>query len=204
MRIATLAVFAVICSCAALAQDARFDVGISGSAVFSKQTSSSNGTLTDTPTKSAAFTGTARYHLSPKHAVDVNLGHTRNSQIFFLAPNTYRVLTSITEFTANYVFSPVTVGKAHPFVLAGGGALHFSPGSTFIDNNQTSLPVASRTALAFLYGAGLDYPAWRMISVRLQYRGLFFREPDFNVPAIFFTGSRGHLAEPSAGIVFRF
>jgi opacity protein-like surface antigen len=204
MRIATLAVFAVALTCAACAQDNRYDFAINGSAVFSHKTSSSSGSVTDTPTKSAAFTGTFRYHFAAKHAIDVNFGRTRNSQIFFVDPNTYRVLTSITEFTFDYAFSPVNIGKAHPFVLAGTGALHFTPGNTFIDNNQTTLPVTSATALTFLYGGGMDYPAWRMVSVRLQYRGLFFREPDFHVPALFFTGSRGHLAEPSAGIVVRF
>jgi opacity protein-like surface antigen len=204
MRIATLAVFAIILTSALFAQDNRFDFAVSGSAVFSKQTSASNGSVTDTPTVSTAVTGTVRYHLRARQAVDLNVGRTSNSQLFFVSPNSYRVLTSITELTADYAFSPVSIGKARTFIFGGGGALHFTPGNTFIDNNQTSLPVASQTALAVLYGGGLDYPAWRIISVRLQYRGLFFREPDFNVPALFFTGSRGHLAEPSAGIVVRF
>jgi opacity protein-like surface antigen len=205
MRIAAaVAVSLLTFTCAAFAQENRFDFAISGSAVFSKHTSSSNGIVTDSPTKSTAFTGTFRYHFSPKHAIDVNLGNTKNSQIFFIAPNTYRVHTSITEFTADYAFSPFSIGKLHPFVFAGGGLLHFGPGNTFIDNFSTSLPVASQTALAFLYGAGADYRVWRIISVRVQYRGLFFREPDFAVPALFFTGARGHLAEPSAGIVANF
>jgi len=201
-----LAVAVLMFTCAAAAQDNgnRFDFAISGSAVFSKKTTSSSGSVTDTPTKSTAFTGTFRYHFRPKHAVDVNLGRTRNSQIFFVPPNTYRVLASISEFTVDYSFSPLTIGKLHPFVFAGGGALHFSPGSTFIDTFPTSIPVATQTSLAFLYGGGADYPVWRMISARVQYRGLFFKEPDFGVPALFFTGAKGHLAEPSAGIVLRF
>jgi opacity protein-like surface antigen len=204
MRIATLAVFAIVFTSAVFAQENRFDFAVSGSAVFSKQTSSSNGSVTDKPTTSTAFTGTVRYHLAARHALDLNIGRTSNSQIFFVSPNSYRVLTSITELTADYAFFPLSIGKARTFIFGGGGALHFPPGNTFIDGNQTALPVASQTALAILYGGGLDYPAWRMISVRLQYRGLFFREPDFSVPALFFTGSRGHLAEPSAGIVVRF
>ena len=199
-----LAVAVLMFACAAAAQESRFDFAISGSAVFSKKTGSSSGSVTDTPTKSTAFTGTFRYHFRPKHAVDVNLGRTSNSQIFFVPPNTYRVLASISEFTADYSFSPLTIGKLHPFVFAGGGALHFSPGNTSIDTFPTTIPVATQTSLAFLYGGGADYPVWRMISARVQYRGLFFKEPDFSVPALFFTGAKGHLAEPSAGIVLRF
>lgn len=205
MRIAAWAVLPLLLlACNAAAQENRLDIAISGSAVLSKTTSSSSGAITDKPTKSAAYTGTFRYHFKPKHALDINIGHTSNSQLFFIAPDTYRVLTGITEFSADYVFGPFSAGKIHPFLFAGAGGLHFSAGNTFIDTFPAQIPVASQNALAFLYGGGVDYPVWRLISLRLQYRGLFFREPDFKVPALFFTGSRGHLAEPSAGIVLRF
>lgn len=204
MRLAALGLCVAAFTCLAAAQENRFDFAFTGAAVFSKQTSTSNGLTVDNPTKSGAFTGTIRYHFSPKQAVDINIGRAHNSQIFSIPPNTYRVLTGITEFTADYAFSPRDFGKVHPFIFAGGGGLRFTPGNTFIDNFTTTLPVSTQTALALLYGGGLDYPAWRFISVRLQYRGLFFREPDFGAPALFFTGARGHLAEPSAGIVVRF
>ena len=179
-------------------RDERFDFTISGGGVFSKTARSSGATVSDSPTKSGVFTGTFRYHWKPKHAFDVNLGRTKDSQIFSVPPDSYRVLASITEFTADYAFSPFTYRKLKPFVLAGGGLLRFSPGNTFIDGFSASIPVASQTALAFLYGAGADYPVWRMLSLRLQYRGLVFREPDFAVPALFFTGAKGHMAEPSS------
>jgi hypothetical protein len=42
------------------------------------------------------------------------------------------------------------------------------------------------------------------MALRLQYRGLVYRSPDFGVPGRFFTGTRGHMAEPSIGIAVKF
>jgi hypothetical protein len=43
-----------------------------------------------------------------------------------------------------------------------------------------------------------------MLALRLQYRGLLYKVPDFHVPSLFFTGAKGHMAEPSVGIVVKF
>jgi opacity protein-like surface antigen len=198
-----LTLFALTCIASAQEQN-RFDFSINGAGVFSKTTTSSNRTVTDKPTKSLEFIGTFRLHLRPKHALEVNLGRTRNSQIFSVPPNSFRVLSSITEFTGDYVFTPFSLRKFQPFLFAGGGALHFTPGNTYVDTFQFSFGAASQTSLAFLYGAGVDYPIWRILALRLQYRGLLYKEPDFRVPSLFFTGAKGHMAEPSVGIVVKF
>src|SRR6267154_1025225 len=182
----------------------RFDFTISGAGVFSKTTTSSSGSIGDTPTTSVAYTGTFRYHLTPKHAFEVNIGHTSNSQIFSAGTEPFRVVNGITEYTGDYVFSPFSRGKLQPFLLAGAGALRFNPGNTFIDTFPASFGAAQQTSLALVYGVGADYHLWRMVALRLQYRGLFYKQPDFQLPTLFFTGARGHLAEPAAGIVVRF
>ena len=80
---------------------------------------------------------------------------------------------------------------------------------------QTYLPSSQQTKPAFLYGGGFDYRIFSILPVirkstlskhlalRLEYRGLVYKAPDFNVQNLF-TGARGHLAEPSAGIVVKF
>jgi hypothetical protein len=204
MRTAGLAIVTMLALAGlVLAQDSRVDFAISGAGVFSKTTSSNNGTITETPTKSVAFIGTVRYHFRPRHAIEINVGHTRNSQIFTVAQNSYRVISGITEFTADYVFRPPAIWKFAPFVFAGGGGLRFSPGNTYINTFPAALNVAQQTSLAFLYGGGADYPLWRMLALRFEYRGLLYKEPDFDVPTLFFTGGRAHMAEPSAGIVVK-
>lgn len=202
-QIVAVAVVLAITATATHAQN-RLDVSLSGAGVFSKTTTSASGGVSDTPTKSFAVLGSIRYHLTKHHAFEVNFGHTRNSQIFSVPPDSYRVSTGIGEFTGAYVFTPLQGQRFQPFLLAGGGALKFSVGNTYIDTIQQNLGASSGTTLAFLYGGGTDYHLWKILSLRVQYRGLIYRNPDFGVPSRFFTGTRGHMAEPSAGIVVKF
>lgn len=200
----SLGVFILLLTSMASAQAHRFDFAITGGGVFSKTTSSSSGNVRDKPTKSVAYTGTFRYHFAAKHAIEINIGHTSNSQIFLVSPESFRVVTGITEYTGDYVFTPFPAGRLQPFLLAGAGALRFSPGNTYIDTFPASFGAAQQTSLAFVYGAGADYHLWRIFGFRLQYRGLIYKQPDFQVPTLFFTGAKGHMAEPAAGIVVRF
>lgn len=206
MKKGQFAAAAVILMIAAAAAHAQIgvDVAVSGAGVFTRTTTSSNGAVTDTPTKSVAILGTVRYHVKKVNAFELNIGHTSNSQIFTVPPDTYRVMTGITEFTGAYVFTPFAGPKWQPFLLAGGGVLRFSPGKTYIDQVQNSFGTSSQTSLAFLYGGGTDYVFWKSVAIRLQYRGLIFRNPDFGVPSRFYTGAKSHIAEPSVGLVVKF
>ncbi len=202
-QLVAAAVIFLMTAAAAHAQ-IRLDVAISGAGVLSRTTSSSNGTITDAPTKSVAVFGTVRYHPKKLHAFELNIGHTSNSQMFAVPPDTYRVMTGITEFTGAYVFTPFSGPKWQPFLLAGGGTLRFSPGNTYIDQIQNTFGTSDQTSLAFVYGAGTDYVLWKALAVRLQYRGLIYRNPDFGVPSRFYTGAKGHMAEPAVGLVVKF
>ena len=196
-----------------LAQQNRFDVSLGATAAFSKK-STGNGT-TDAPTNSGSFLATVRYRFTAKSAVELNYGTTRNSQIYTSAPHRFRIQNKATEFTGAYVFTPFETAKAEPFFFGGVGLLSFDPDTTFVDGVQTPIPAARRTQIAFLYGGGLDYrifssvplirryPASEHLAVRLQYRGLVYKAPDFNISGLF-TGAYGHMAEPSAGIVIKF
>jgi len=203
VQFAAAAVILLMTAAAAHAQ-IGLEVAVSGAGVFSRTVSSSSGPTTDSPTNSVAEIGTVRYHLTKLHAFEVNLGHTRNSQLFSVPPDTYRVITGIAEFTGAYVFTPFAGPKWQPFLLAGGGALSFSPGNTYIDQVQNSFGTQSQTRLAFVYGAGTDYMFWKALAVRVQYRGLIYRNPDFAVPSLFYTGAKGHMAEPAIGLVVKF
>jgi len=197
----------------AIAQQNRFDVSLGATAVFSKS-STGNGT-TDAPTNSGGFLATAGYRFTAKSAVELNYGITHNSQIYASAPNTFRIHNKATEFTGAYVFTPFETEKAEPFVFGGVGVLSFNPDTTFVDGVQTSIPADRRTQIAFLYGGGLDYrifssiplirryPASEHLALRLQYRGLVYKAPDFHISDLF-TGAYGHMAEPSVGIVIKF
>jgi hypothetical protein len=206
-------------SSAARGQDGRFDASINGGEVFTN--TATGNAVTQNATAGPVIFGTFRYKLRAKHSLVFNYGRTRNSQTY-LAGGNFHVLNSISEVSGAYVFSPFPNSKFEPFVLAGGGALIFSPSSTWDffpnlpdnvpDRVQVNLGAAKQTELAFLYGLGVDYrlPKVSRLSLRLQYRGFLYKAPDFKIDAnsgstvSFFTGGRQHMAEPSVGIVFRF
>lgn len=198
-----------------LGQDNRFDVSLNGGAVLTKQ-SQGNGTVL-TPTNSLNILVTGRYRFSARSSVEINYAHTTNSQIYFASPLTYRINNSIGEYSGAYVFSFLQSARIEPFVFAGAAALVFYPSydTNTINGVQTTIPAARQSKPAFLYGGGFDYrlfsrlPFVRRSSVsdhlalRLQYRGLFYKAPDFNVQNLF-TGDRGHMAEPMVGVVVKF
>lgn len=205
MRTAGVAL-AVILSFASLAfaqDEARYDVSISAGAAFSRTVNSTNGTVTLEPTTALNIAGSARYHFNRFTALEFNIGRTSNSQVFLVPPDSYRVKTGITEYNAAFVLTPATWGKFQPFLLGGAGGLHFSAGTQYIDTVESPFGATAQTALAFVYGGGTDYVIWRGLGIRLQYRGLLFKAPDFG-RTILFPGARGHMAEPMVGIVAKF
>ena len=209
-----LAAFFLLVS-VAWAQDNTYEISLGGSAVFSKQ-STGNGTVL-TPTNSGAVLVTGRYRFTEHSSIELNYSHTSNSQIYFSAPLTYRIQGTIAEYSGAYVFSFHQTPKTEPFVFAGAGALVFYPGYSFntVNGVQTYLPASRQTQPAFLYGGGLDYRIFsslpfirrfsltKYLALRLQYRGLVYKAPAFNVQNLF-TGARGYMAEPSVGIVVKF
>jgi opacity protein-like surface antigen len=182
-------------------QDGRFDASVSGAGVITRQ-STGHGIILD-PTNSAAPLVSFRLRFSARNSILVNYSLTHDSQIYTLGPHFDRVQSTVSEFSAAYVFNPVQIGKFEPFLLAGAGRLSFNPGNTFIDTFEVPVAAVKQNALAYLYGAGVDYRVRPHIAVRLQYRGLIYRVPDFKNPGLF-TGALGQMAEPSIGIVFRF
>jgi opacity protein-like surface antigen len=193
-------------------QDNRYDIGLNAGAVFSKQ-STGNGT-TLTPTKAGAFIATARVRFSPRSSIEVNYARVKNSQLYVSGAD-YRIQGLISEFTGAYVFSFLQSDKLEPFVFGGGGVLVFNPSITQIDTMPSSIGARRQTKPAFLYGAGVDYKVFSIlpiisrfqhssnVALRLQYRGLVYKAPSFDVQNLF-TGAEGHMAEPSIGLVVKF
>jgi outer membrane immunogenic protein len=202
MRTAGLAVVILVACAMANAQD-RLDLSVSGAAVFSKSVSSTTSGLTLAPADSGAVFGTVRYHFNHLNAVELNIGHTVDSQIFQRPPDTFKVRTTMTEFSGAYVLTPFQGKRLQPFLFAGAGALRWYPENQYINGNSTFFGAYTQTSLAFLYGGGADYRLWRRLGLRMQYRGLIFRAPDFTV-SDFFISAKGHMAEPSVGIVVKF
>ena len=198
-----LAVICTLTSIAAAQDEGRFDFSIFAGAAFSKTSNSNNGAVSVKPTTALTIAGSVGYRFNRVHGIELNIGHTSNSQVYTVPPDSYRVKSDITEFSGAYVLSPFRMGKLEPFLLAGVGGLRFSAGNQYIDGVLSPFGAVGETSLAYLYGGGTDYRLWRGVGVRLQYRGLIYKAPDFG-RSILFTGARGHMAEPTIGIFARF
>jgi len=213
-----LAAVFFFCTAAALAQDGRFDASVNFGGMFQNQ-ATGNG-ITQSATNGASQFATFRVKFKEKHSLVFTYGRSRDSQIFQSSYD-FHVVTHISEYSGAYMFSPYKKGRFEAFGMAGAGLLRFAPQSTWVilpevngvpNNVQTNLGAVKQSQPAFLYGLGVDYklPSYaRRFALRLQYRGFLYTNPDFKVTnasnAIsFFTGTKGHVAEPSLGLVFRF
>jgi hypothetical protein len=87
-----------------------------------------------------------------------------------------------------------------PAIVVGDGALVFDPtgnaGGTFAG-------ATLQTKGTFVYGAGADYVFTRYISLRAECRGYVYKAPSFGLASLN-TDGWTNIAQPSAGIVFRF
>jgi outer membrane immunogenic protein len=195
----------------------HFDASINGAAVFTKG-STGNG-VQQSATIGSNYLGTFRFKFKPKHSLIFNYGRAANSQVYQTNFDIH-IVTRTTEYSGAYMYNLLARGKFQPFVLVGIGALSFNPQSTwlflpdFINNIPNRVPAnlnaTKQTSLAYLYGGGVDYRLpWRF-ALRLQYRGLLYRAPDFNVTSLsgsalsLSTGSKDYISEPSIGLVFKF
>jgi opacity protein-like surface antigen len=197
----------------------HFDASINGGPVFTKQ-SDGNG-VQQSATIGSNYFGTFRFRKKSgsRHSLIFNYGRAKNSQVYQTNFD-YHILTKTTEYSGAYVYNFLNKGKFEAFALVGAGALGFYPTSTWLvlpdfvlntpNRIQINLNAAKQTNLAYLYGGGVDYRLpWRF-ALRLQYRGLLYNAPDFKVNGVsgsavsLSTGSKGHMAEPSVGLVFRF
>jgi hypothetical protein len=196
-------------ACSGLGQDAHYDIGVNGMGVLSKQTTGNQ--VVQTPTQGFGVAAVGEIRLNSRFALQANLGHLHNSQKYATGTLDYRIQSTVTEFSGALVFRLWQTEKWKPFLFGGGGVLFFNPNkTTVIEENplspgegQENIGAVRQSEIAALYGGGVDHPLLPRLAVRLQYRGLIYSSPSFNVPNLF-TGHHGHIAEPSVGLVFSF
>ncbi|HEY3132607.1 MAG TPA: outer membrane beta-barrel protein, partial [Acidobacteriota bacterium] len=141
-----------------------------------------------------------RYNLNRWFAAEAKYGFVRNTQQYSVPLGIAGIQTNVNQYTGGIVFkvpSPVRF-KINPYLLAGGGALVFSP-----TDNSLITGADTQAKGAFVYGGGADYALSNHFSLRAEYRGLVYKSPDFGLSALN-TDAVTHTAQPSAGIVFRF
>ena len=199
VRPAALAIVACIAllSLRAVAQEVRSEVSVQGTGFFTKD-ASGNG-IKDQATKTGGLLIGYRYNITRWLAAEANYGYDRNTQSYFGSASG-RVQSNIHQITGSAVVKLPGFARIQPYALGGGGGLILDP-----TNNAggTFAGATSHARGAFLYGGGADYAFTRHLSLRAEYRGFVYKAPNFNLASLN-TDTWTHIAQPSAGIVFRF
>jgi outer membrane immunogenic protein len=184
-------------SLTAAAQEVRSEISVQGTGFFTKE-SNGNGILNQGTETGGVLVG-YRYNINRWLATEASYGYGRNTQNFFgSAPG--GVDATIHQVTGAAVVKLPALARLQPFVLGGGGSLIFDPTGSV---GRASAGATWQARGAFLYGAGADYVFSHHLALRAEYRGLVYKAPDFNVASLR-TDAWTHMAQPSAGIVFRF
>jgi len=195
-----IAVVVLLLSVGSTAQEARSEVSLQGTGLFTKDTTVRDSTQRGT--ENGGFLVGYRYHFNRWLAAEGVYGYGRNTQQYFAPSGLSRIQADIHQATGGLVVtlpSPARF-RISPYVLAEGGALIFSP----TGNPFGSVAGAQRQSVGvFVYGGGADFPVVKHVSLRAEYRGLVYNAPDFGLNDL--NANRvTHAAQPSAGIVFRF
>jgi opacity protein-like surface antigen len=189
----------LIFTIAAMAQVVRNEVSVQGTGFFTKD---SNGKgISRTTTKTGGLEVGYRYHINNWLSAEANYGFDRNTLKYFSDAGQSRVQSDVHGVTADVVVNlPLHLSKFSPYALAGGGGLIFHP----TGNGGGFVPGADTQAKgAFLYGGGADYDLTHRFSLRAEYRGFVYKDPDFGLQSLK-TDTWTHTAQPSAGLVYRF
>ncbi|HZC42567.1 MAG TPA: hypothetical protein VE195_00230 [Acidobacteriaceae bacterium] len=156
------------------------------------------------------FRAGARHIFSPIFGLELNFGYNPATQYFKGGTSIQNgeVYSHAKVFTVDYVASwPQQFHGFQLFALAGGGLISYNISSYIAaPPGQPALPVKPIKVPTFEYGFGGDYhPTMfpNFMSIRLQYRGLVGHAPDYKNPLLA-TNSLINIAEPQAGIVFKF
>jgi opacity protein-like surface antigen len=194
-----LAGFVILLALGAPAQESRSEVSLQGTGFFTRDTSGQG--ISRTASNTGGFQVGYRYNINRWLAAEGNYGYDRNTQRYFGSFGESGVQANVHTVTGDLVVKlPLRVGGISTYALAGGGGLIFDPTGNF----GGSVPGATTQVKgAFLYGAGADYAFTRHLSLRAEYRGFVYKDPDFGLRALN-TDSWTHTAQPSAGIVFHF
>ncbi len=184
---------------AALAQEERHEISVQGTGNFTKD-SEGNG-INQHTTDSGGFLVNYRFHFTPWLAAEANYGYSRNTHQNLTLSGPFNVNANMHQTTGALVLSvPANVSRLEPYVLAGAGALTFDPRTDVIG---TFAGADQQTKAAFLYGGGANVRLAPHVALRLEYRGLAYKRPDFGVDSLN-SDATTHTAMPTLGLSFRF
>lgn len=176
--------------------NSKKEISVGYAGLFSRQ--SFGNSIQLNPTQQGGVQIQAGYRFAKHQGIVLTYGMATNTQKYSDGTDA-RVKTWVHEATAAYVLKATPSGPFQPFVLGGGGMLFFNPKEV----NDSSIDVSRQGRPTILYGVGADYHLSPRLAIRSQYRGLIYNAPDFGTSDLT-TDKKGHIAEPSVSIVFKF
>src|SRR5262249_11727425 len=166
---------------------------VQGTGFFTKD--SDNNGIIQHSSDSGGLLVSYRNRFSRLFGADLSYGYTRDTQLNFTAAGASRVQSDVHQTTAALVaHTPGRVFGFRPFALAGAGALTFSPINNF---GGIAILADTQAKAAFVYGGGADYDINDHFALRLEYRGLVYKRPDFGLTPLN-SDAVTHTAQPSA------
>jgi opacity protein-like surface antigen len=137
---------------------------------------------------SAGVLGTIHQSFKPWLGYNVNLGYTRFSENYsygsayipsklshsgpWASFSQGSIETNVYELTIASVFEGPRNKRFNTFGQFGGGGLFFLP-------TQGNSPAHQQTRPAMIFGIGMNYKLTEHLDLRAEYRGLFYKNPDF-------------------------
>jgi outer membrane immunogenic protein len=182
------------------AQESRMDASVSGAAFLPRDVSAN--TVHETSTIGYGLLASYRYLVTPHIALEGNYGFDRDIFKYASAVNDVRVHTQFQEGSAEAVYSAFSYHNFYPFIEGGVGAYLFG----IINDKKTSYEgLKSNTEIGVPYGGGVAYELSPSFDIRVQYRGIVVKAPDFSAPSAFtHTGRYINISNPVIGVAYHF
>ena len=194
----------VVAATAAHAQESRQDASVSYSGLFTNSVVG-NAVHQSATVADIGVVGSYRYLLTPRGAAEVNYGYNRFISKFSGPFGEYNVHTQFQEFSAEYVYSAFSYRNFFPFIEGGVGGYFFG----IINDNKTSIGPAgtfkSNTEIGVPFGGGVAYELSPSFDIRLTYRGIAVKAPDYSGPSNdTHTGRYEYINNPIIGVAYHF
>ena len=195
---ALLLILLPVLAVAGFAQESRQDASISVTGIIPPYVSGNAVQLR--ATNGLGGLASYRYMLTPRSAAEVNYQYSQNANKFVTSflPN-IRIHTRMQEVSAAYVFN-FNFKHFNPFIEAGVGGYMFTP---LKDSSTTTLDAKGSTSVGGLYGGGVAYEISPSFDIRVQYRGIIVKSPNFGLDQ-YRTNRYYNISNPTIGVAYHF
>ena len=189
----------MLAAAAGFSQESRQDISVSGFGLVPPRVHGANTVQLD-PTNTGGILVSYRYLLTPHSGLELNYSFAQNSNYFTFNSGSGVVHSRQQELTAAYVYG-LTFKRYNPFVEAGVGGVQNTP----ILEGTSRQDTKTGTGVGALFGGGLAYEISPSFDIRLEYRGLLAKAPDYKEPGdIFKTNRYEFISMPALGVAYHF